>query len=139
MPDNAQEAAIPPLKFASSERSAISGQFKDKQQRIIESMHDFRLGIIGLGAQQNQPVNFQQSVSSFARLSSIFLRKMVIGDRNDPRSRLLDSEVCRSAQLSFNRLIKINARRQTLDIRFTITGGEFILTKLQDQTFETRI
>ena len=131
-----QEPGIPPLKFVPSNRSPISGQFKDKRQRIVETIDAFRLGIDGLGSRQGQSSNFQQSFASFAHLSSVFLRKMVVGDQNRPSTRLLDPEMCESIELTFDRLVKIGADRNSLNIDLKIDGGEFTLTKLNDQTLK---
>ncbi len=127
----------PPLKFAKTRGSLLTGRHKEKGERIREAMSDLQLAIRGCSAQLAQPMQpgqFGQTVAAFARASSIFLRKVAIGDRNERKTRLLDDDICQAAALSFHRIQKLAGPRRLLNISLNISGGHMQLVKLDDHT-----
>ena len=129
----------PPITFVQSRGSSLGGRHKDKRERIHETMCDLQLAIDGAKEQSRRLERFeqaQQTNATLARACSIFLRKMVIGDRKDkPQTRLLDNEICSSSGLTFDRLRKIPPSRRALDLlKLEATGGEMQFTKLNDTT-----
>ena len=141
MDSGERASATPPITFVPSRGSSLGGRHKDKRERIHETMCDLQLAIDGAKGQSvrlERYEQFQQTNATFARARSIFLRKMVIGDKKDkPQTRLLDDEICRSWGLTFDRLRPIPPSRKTLDF-FTlrVTGGGMQLTKLNDDTLQ---
>ena len=98
-------------------------------------MCDLQLAIDGSRTQLLQPEQkglFQQSCAALARACSIFLRKTVIGDRGDSKTRLLDDEISRSLGLKFHRLRKISANRKLLDITQNIYSDTLQIKKLDE-------
>ena len=96
-------------------------------------MSDLQLAIDGWMAQQGA-VPIVQSTAALARACSIFLRKMVIGDRGDRRTRLLNDDICRTAELSFDRIHRITDRIRLDLTPVDMIGGYFQLTKLNETT-----
>ena len=93
---------------------------RDNLVRIQETMIDLQVvvaGCIGLQSTYNQG----ETVKALARACSIFLRKLVLGDRGDKRTRLLNDEICKRANLYFSRLRKIPIDRRTLNISRNFT------------------
>ena len=72
--------------------------------------------------------------AALARVCSVFLRKMVIGDRNDPSTRLLDDSVVRTFGIGFDRLRRIPAERRTIEVRMSFQGGMIEAKKLDEAT-----
>ena len=102
-------------------------------------MDDLQLVIAGSLAQltpDSQPIQFSKSVAALARVCSIFLRKMVLGDRNEKATRLLDNEVCESMGLRFHRLVKITGERKPMEFEFSIDRGYVHATKKNEETRE---
>lgn len=127
-----------PIEFEKTRGSSVAGRYKDKRERIYEAMCDLKLAIDGIGIQLSQsenPDQFQQTSAAFARACSIFLRKMVLGDRDDPKTRLLDDEIAQSLDLRFERLRRISPNRIPLEIIWKLDGGDAQFTKLDDNTF----
>ena len=129
-----------PFTFVKTRGTLVTGRHKDKKERISEAMCDLRLAIDGVRVQFAQPEQlehpdqFQQSVAALARACSIFLRKIVIGDQNKPRTRLLDDETSQSLGIKFDKLTKVTGERKALDITRNFNGGTLQLTKLDDVT-----
>ena len=63
-----------------------------------------------------------------------FLRKMVIGNRNDPSTRLLDDSVVQTFGVDFDRLRRISTERRTIEIHESVPGGMVQLNKLNEET-----
>ena len=115
----------------------VTGRHREKTERVQEALSDLQLAIGGCVTQLSQPSKsevFRQSVASFARSSSSFLRKLTIGDRNERSTRLLDDDICSSIGLSFHRVQKIRSTRTPMDIAVAVSGGYMELTKLDDRT-----
>ena len=102
-------------------------------------MDDLQLVIAGSLAQltpDSQPTQFSKSIAALARACSIFLRKMVLGDRNEKATRLLDDEVCESMGLRFHRLVKITGERKLMAFEFGIDRGYVHATKKNEEARE---
>lgn len=82
--------------------SLVGARYRDKPERIAESLTDLQVAMRGLGPQagSEQP-GTAQGLAAFARLCSVFLRKLVIGDRSGRDSRLLDKTVMGSLKFRF--------------------------------------
>ena len=94
-------------KFGKTRGSKVAGRYKDKRERIHEAMCDLKFtvdGVIAQLAQSDQFDQLPQFAAALARACSIFLRKMVLGDRGDPKTRLLDDEISQSLDLRFEKL-----------------------------------
>lgn len=90
-----------PVEFVKTRGSKVAGRYKDKRERIHEAVCDLKLAVDGIIVQLGQPDQFDQlsqSAAALARACSIFLRKMVLGDRGDPKTRLLDDEIAQSLE-----------------------------------------
>ena len=141
MTDNEREAVSESsIKFVKTKGSRVTGRYKKKEERICEAMCDLQLAIDGTRIQllhSENPDQFRQTSAAFARACSIFLRKMVLGDRDNSKTRLLDDEISRSLDLRFGKLRKISPNRRPLEIiPLDGYGGGIQLTKLDDNTFQ---
>ena len=105
-------------------------------------MCDLKLAADGIIAQLGQSDQFDQlpqSAAALARACSIFLRKMVLGDRDNSKTRLLDDEISQSLDLKFERLRKIPPNRIPLEIILKLDGGVVQLKKLTDNTLQPEV
>lgn len=138
MADNEREGVSgPPIEFIKTRGSRVAGRYKDKKKRIREAMGDLQLAIDGTIAQLTRSDRFDQfsqSTAALARACSIFLRKTVLGDWDNSRTRLLDDDICRSLGLRFEKLRRIPPKRMPLEIIWNLNGGDFQITKLDDNT-----
>ena len=115
------------VQFVKTRGTQVAGRFRDKTDRIAEAIWDLRSaceGAVSLG--NRTPVAEQgQWFAALARACSVFLRKMVIRDWNDPSTRLLDENVLREFGMGFDRLKRVTATRRTLILVKEIARGEF--------------
>ena len=75
------------------------------------------------------------TLGSFARACSVFLRKTVLGDRDKRETRLLNDRVLGSTGLGFARLRRIpQDNRREIEVGFGLAGALFQVTKLDDDT-----
>ena len=123
----------PLMSFVKSEGHPIQLGNRNKPERIRETIFDLRLAIDGLAAQP--PNQLADTIPSFARYCSIFLRKMVL---NDPRSpRLLDADICRTMGLRFDRFRRFIGDRRILTFGPPdIAGGVLKIEKMNEETRE---
>ena len=125
-------------KFVKTRGSKVAGRYKDKKERIHEAMCDLKLAVDGVIAQLAQSDQFDQlpqSAAALARACSIFLRKMVLGDWGDPKTRLLNDEISQSLDMRFEKLRKISPNRRLIEIiPLDVYSGLMQLTKLDDNT-----
>ena len=138
MADTREKNSVDPqVEFVRTKGSPITGRHKEKRERITEALCDLQLAIDGLRirlSQSDDMSQLQQSCAALARACSIFLRKMVIGDRNRREMRLLDDEVLRSLDFGFDGLLKISPnRRRTLRI-YRSFSGIVQMTKLDESS-----
>ena len=103
-------------------------------ERTREALVDLQLGIEGFIVQGDN--GFNDAIASFARHGSIFLRKMVIGDRDT--APLLDKETCRQLNLVFPRLRKVTSERRVIvATAFDISDGAIMITKINEESGES--
>ena len=108
---------------------------RNQEKRIREALNDLHLAIHGFIALEG--VNWRQSIPALARACSIFLRKIVIGDRNDRRTRLLDDDFCQKAGFGFDRIRRVSGERKTLIVTHLETGrSHMVVKKLDDGSSE---
>ncbi len=124
------------IQFVKGSGSTITIGNRDREERIREAIVDLRIAIGGCAAQPQDRLN--DTVGSLARHSSIFLRKMVLGD--DRNSRLLDAEFCQKAKLRFNRIRKVHGNRRFFTlVPVDVTRGYLQATKLDEETGEPEV
>ena len=118
-----------------SKGSPVGGRHKDKKERITEVLTDLHLVIGGLGTEvgQHERRDMPQTLSALARHCSVFLRKLVLGDGGDRKTRLLDDTVMDSLNLRLQPLRKIpQKQRRTIRTGLAVGGGFMKLTKLDE-------
>lgn len=116
------------------EKSLVGARYRAKPERIAEALTDLQLAMRGLGPQagDERPAS-AQGIASFARLCSVFLRKLVLGDRSGRDSRLLDKTVMSDLKFSFQPVRRIpRDHRRTITTGWTIGGGVLKLIKIDD-------
>ena len=122
------------VKFVPTTGSLVGGRHKDKKERITEALSDLQLAIGGLGTQtteQQERNDLPQVLGALARMCSVFLRKLVLGDRGVRKTRLLDDAVMESLQLRLQPLRKIPPkRRRTIETGLGVGGGFMQVTKV---------
>ena len=124
------------VEFVPWSGSLVGGRYKDKKERISETLSDLQLSIGGFGAgpakryEEREPA---QVLGAFARLCSLFLRKLVLGDRRNSKSRLLDEPVMESLEFRFPPLRRIPREgRRTIETGLHAGGGFVQITKLDE-------
>lgn len=123
------------VQFIPSSGSHVGGRYKDKKERIAEVLADLHLVISGFGtkAGQHERDNLPQTLGALARLCSVFLRKLVLGDKGNRKTRLLDNDVMESLDLRLQPLRKIPLKqRRTIWTGFGCGGGFMELTKVDE-------
>lgn len=137
MTGNSDANSILPIQFNQAMGSTVTGRHKDKTERIRESIDDLQLAINGCRIQltpEAQTEQFSRSVAALARACSVFLRKLVLGDRNNAATRLLDDAVCTSMGLKFHKLVMVARDRKHEGISFSIDRGYMSVTKKDEET-----
>lgn len=124
------------IQFYRTKGTLVAGRDKDKVERIAETVSDLELACEGAFSlmQQTARKDGWRWFASLARACSVFLRKMVIGDRNDPSSRLMDDSVVQRLGIAFNRLRRIPAERRTIEVCQSFSGAMVKMEKLNDET-----
>lgn len=124
------------LQFVETAGTQVAGRHKDKLERIAETACDLELACQGAFslAQQSEQSDRGRWVAALARACSMFLRKMVIGDRDDASTRLLDDSVVETLGISFDRVRQIPAERHLIELRKSVHGGMMKFEKLDDDT-----
>ena len=123
------------VQFTRSEGSSVFVKDRGQEERIREALNDLHLAIQGLIAHPS--VDWRQSIAALARICSIFLRKTVIGDRNDRRTRLLDDEFCQKADFGFHRIRRVSSERKTIIVEHLETGSShMVVEKFDDVSSE---
>ncbi len=117
--------------------SVVGGILKEKTARITDAMTDLQLATDGLRSRSSSACDqndWRNSVAAFARTSSVFLRKTVLGDQNKRGTRLLDDRVLGLPGLRFDRLRKISSdKRRKIEVGFGLDGGIAQITKRDEQ------
>ena len=105
------------MDFVKNVGSTTTLRHKDKIDRLQEAMTDIQVAIRGCSlVDQMEADQFRQAVESLARSCAMFLRKAVIGDRGDRRTRLLDDETCQSLGLRFSPIRSAVGEGETFEI-----------------------
>ena len=86
---------------------------RDKSTRILQTMIDLQVAVEGCIVLQSTYTQ-SETITALARSCSMFLRKLVLGDRGDRRTRLLSDDICKEADLRFSSIRKIPSDRRTL-------------------------
>ena len=124
------------VTFVPAAGSLVGGPPKDKKERITEVLSDLQLAIGGFGTQatgQYERRDLPQVLGALARMCSVFLRKLVLGDRGEKETRLLDDAVMESLQLRLQPLRKIPREdRRTIETGFGVGCGFMQLTKVDE-------
>ena len=124
------------VTFVPARESLVGGRYKDKKERIAEVLSDLQLAIGGFGTQATgkyERRELPQVLGAFARVCSVFLRKLVLGDRGEKTTRLLDDAVMESLQLRLQPLRKISrGRRRTIGTGFGAGGGFMQVTRVRE-------
>ena len=104
------------FNFVRTKGTQVTGRHRNKAERIAETVWDLELACEGAFSLARRTVRSDRGRwgAALARACSVFLRKMVIGDWNDPATRLLDDNVVRTFGISFDKLRQIPAKRRTL-------------------------
>ena len=133
MADLAGSQPLP--RLVPTEGSPVIVGRRDKQERIREAVTDLQLAIDGYIAQHSGHSGLSDSpIASLARHCSVFLRKLVIEDR---MTRLLDNDICRTAEIGFSRIRRVPEDRRTLSLLpVDIRGGYMNATRRNDETSE---
>ena len=123
-------------QFLPATGSLVGGRRKDKRERISESLKDLQLSLLGLRTESPREYEgreMAQVLGAFARLCSVFLRKLVLGDRGDRNTRLLDDTVMESLAFRFPPLRRIpQDGRRTIQTGLGVGGGFLQVTKLDE-------
>ena len=128
------------VTFLPASGSIIGGMAMDKTGRITEAMKDIQLSIDGLRIQLADEVSgerFATAAAAFARSCSVFLRKIVLGDFDRRKTRLLDDQLLDQLRIRFHRQRRIpQDKRRRFKVGFGINGVVMKATKLNDKTLE---
>ena len=124
------------VEFVGTKGTQVAGKHRDKAERIAETVCDLELACEGAFSLTQRTARSDRGRwgGALARACSVFLRKMVIGDWNDPSTRLLDDSVVRTFGIGFDRLRRIPAERRTLEVGISMQGGMVALRKLDEAT-----
>ena len=124
------------VQFVSTKGTPVSGRYRGKRERIAESVADLRLACEGAFSlcEQTDQRDRGQWLAALARACSVFLRKMVIGDRDDPGTRLLDDDVIRGSGIKLHKLRRISMPRRELEVEQTLERGAVVVQKLDEIT-----
>ena len=124
------------VRFVPTTGSLVGGRYKDKKERISEALADLQVTIRGLGTESFELYKGRevaQMLGALARMCSVFLRKLVLGDRGESKSRLLDETVMESLEFRFQPLRRIpRERRRTIETGFSVGGGFLQVTKVDE-------
>ena len=122
------------VRFVNTEGTSVTGRDRDKPERIAETVTDLQLASEGALSLVRRTARIDQGrwFPALARACSIFLRKMVIGDRNNPATRLLDEDVIAQWGLNFEKLRRIPAVQRTLEVGIQSLDGFVKIQKLDE-------
>ena len=124
------------VRFVRTKGTQVAGRHRDKPERIAETASDLELACEGAFslAQRTDRSDRGRWVAALARACSVFLRKMVIGDRDDSSTRLLDDSVVQTFGIGFDRVRRVPTERCMIELRKSVRGGMMELKKLNEDT-----
>ena len=124
------------VRFVGTKGTQVAGRHRDKAERIAETVCDLELACEGAFSLTQRTARSDRGRwgATLARACSVFLRKMVIGDWNDPSTRLLDDSVVRTFGIGFDKLRRIPAERRTIEVGMSLHGGMVKAQKLDEVT-----
>ena len=124
------------VQFINTKGTQVAGRHRDKFERIAETVSDLELACEGAFSltQRTAKGDLGRWGAALARACSVFLRKMVIGDWNNPSTRLLDDSVVQTFGIGFDRLRRIPTERHAIELRKSIQGGMMELQKLNEES-----
>ena len=124
------------IQFIETKGTQVTGRHKDKGERIAETASDLELACEGAFslAQRTARSDRGRWVAALARACSVFLRKMVIGDRDDSSTRLMDDSVVQTFDIGFDRVRRVPTERRMIELRKSVRGGMMELKKLNEDT-----
>ena len=124
------------IQFVETKGTQVAGKFKDKPERIMETVQDLELACEGAFSlsQRTAPIDRKRWGAALARACSVFLRKMVIGDWDNSATRLLDDRVVQTFGIGFDKLRPVPAERRTLEVGLSISRGMMVAHKLDETT-----
>ena len=124
------------VRFVRTKGTQVAGRHRDKPERIAETVWDLELACEGAFSLARRTARSDSGrwSAALARACSVFLRKMVIGDRNNSATRLLDDSVLQKFGMDFDKLRRIPAERRTLEVGLSTPGGMIAMQKLDEAT-----
>ena len=124
------------MRFVKTKGTQVAGRFRDKRERIAETVWDLRLACDGAVSLGERTAGSEQGhwFGALARACSVFLRKMVIGDWNDASTRLLDDDVLDEFGMGFDKVKRVTGPRRTVELVKEIAGGMVQANKLDEVT-----
>ena len=124
------------IQFVPTKGTQVAGRRRDKLERIAETVCDLELACEGAFSRAQRAARDDRGRwgAALARACSVFLRKMVIGDRDDPSTRLLDDRVVETLGIGFDRIRRITCERRGIELRQSVRGGMMQLDKLNEET-----
>ena len=124
------------VQFVRTKGTQVASRHKDKPERIAETVWDLELACEGAFSLARRTARSDRGrwSAALARACSVFLRKMVIGDRNDSATRLLDDSVVQALGVEFDKLRRIPAERRTLEVGMSTQGGMVQVQKVDEVT-----
>ena len=126
------------MEFVPTQGTRITGQHKDKKQRLSEALCHLRLvlaGVVSLGEGRRDGVEIAQIVGTLARACSVFLRKLVLGEPRDREARLLDDNVLASLNLRLQPLRRVpRSRRRTIETGAQLDAVRMVVDRLDEST-----
>ena len=124
------------VQFVRTKGTPVAGRHRDKPERIAETVSDLELACEGAFslARRTERGDRVRWGAALARACSVFLRKMVIGDRNDPATRLLDESVIQMFGVGFARLRRMPPKRRTIEAGGSTARAMVAIQKLDEAT-----
>ena len=126
------------MKFVPTQGTPITGQHKDKKQRITEALSDLQMvlaGFVSLGEGNREGA--EVIIATLARSCSVFLRKLVLGEPRDREARLLDDDVLASLNLRLQPIRRIpKDRRRAVETGLRLSPVRMMVDRLDESTGE---
>ena len=106
----------------------VTGHRKSDQEHLTDALRDMHYAIAALRSEQQQ-----RELGPLVRVCSIFLRKLVLGDRGARETRLLRDSVLKSIVMPLRPIRKIpKEERRIVRNGFSFSNGSVTFTKLDE-------